>query len=73
MSRKNPRSTTPLVFQKPIKIKSLKPILSQRDLKRLMVAQILSGMLSNTRKEKFDTSDLTSQAIECADRIIDLT
>ena len=75
MSRKKSKNSTPLVLQKQLRLPATKTALSlsQRDVKRLMAAQILCGMLSNPKKEKFETSDLMDQAVECAEKIIDLT
>lgn len=75
MSSRNQKNTTSPVSKKLIQATKIQypPVLSQQDIKRLMTAQILGGMLANPRKDKFEHTDLTLQAIACVERIIDLT
>ena len=54
-------------------IKEDTPVLSELDLRRLMAAQILSGLVANRRRSKQAIERLTVQAIIQAARIIDLT
>ncbi len=47
--------------------------LSQKDLIRLMSAQIVSGMLSGDKYKKIEIERVTQIAIDCATKIIEQT
>lgn len=75
MSRENPKINPSPIFKKRGGFKTLSgdPVLTQKDIKRILAAQILGGLVANSKNAKFEPLDLSKIAVECAEHIIDLT
>jgi len=75
MNRGNFKKTTPLVLGPLIKLPlgRTPPVLSEKDLERLIAAQILCGLLANERKAKLDVDNLVEISVQCAAKILNLT
>ena len=69
MNRQNPQ-TQPVPVSPELYAKT---ILSEQDLRRLMIAQIASGMFGNSRYRKFNSEQIINMAIECTNKILQLT
>jgi hypothetical protein len=75
MSRANRKTNSPPISRNVTGRVSIggTPVLSEQDLKRLMISKILSGMLANPRKSKFDVNSMIAKAKEYAEQIINIT
>jgi len=75
MNSKNPKITPLPKFGSDNKIQQLGvgPVVSDQQLKRLMIAVIVGDMMNGKRFHKNETSEIISQALGCVDEIFDRT